>query len=159
MTDNDQVLIAIRRIIRAVDLHSKKLVREWGLTTPQLLVLRAVAREGGASPTTIARHVHLSQATITNIVDRLEKAGLVTRRRDDRDRRVVIVSLTDAGKARLEEAPEPLQAEFVRQLEKLEDWERKMLIAAMQRIAAMMDVNLLDSWPILEAGEIADEAG
>lgn len=157
-SDNDQMLVAIRRIMRAIDLQSKQLARECGLTTPQLLILQAIAREGNPSPGVIARHVHLSQATVTNIVDRLEKGGLVTRERDEKDRRVIHLLLTEAGRERLDNAPEPLQAGFLRELGKLDDWERKMLVAAMLRVAEMMDANRLDASPILEAGELHDAA-
>ena len=148
------ILIALRRITRAIDLHSKNLVRKSGLTAPQLMVLRAVEDAGAAMPSAIARNIHLSQATVTNIVDRLVAAGLLTRERSTSDRRVVQISLTAAGRDKLDLAPELLQEGFLREFEQLEDWERTQLTASIQRLAAMMDASHLEAAPILQVGEL-----
>lgn len=154
MADYDDILVAIRRITRAIDLHSRKLVQKSGLTAPQLLVMQAVRSEGRAKPSTIAREVLLSQATITSIVDRLVKAGLVERKREDGDRRVVYISLTETGREKLLQAPEMLQEGFLREYRKLADWEQSQLIAALQRVASMMDAEDLDAAPILDVGDL-----
>ena len=78
MKDYDEILIALRRIMRATDLQSQKLVRQSGLTVPQLLVMQAIEKEGSPSTSALARHIVVSQATVTRIIDRLERAGLVT---------------------------------------------------------------------------------
>ncbi|RMB02874.1 MarR family winged helix-turn-helix transcriptional regulator [Eilatimonas milleporae] len=154
MADYDDILIALRRITRAIDLHSKKLVRTSGLTAPQLLVLQSVRRHGCVKPSTIARDIVLSQATVTSIVDRLEKNGLVTRQRSAKDRRVVEILLTEGGQKKLLAAPELLQAGFLREYRKLDEWERTQLTASLQRVAAMMDAEDIDAAPILEVGDI-----
>ena len=61
----DAVLIAIRRIIRAIDLQSRKLVQSHGLTGPQALILKEVNRSQGLTAGELALKVSLSQATIT----------------------------------------------------------------------------------------------
>lgn len=154
MVDYGDVLRSIRRITRAIDLHSKKIVKKTGLTAPQLIVLQSLRKNGRAKPSDIARDILLSQATVTSIVDRLEKAHLVTRVRDTCDRRVVTVVLEDKGRQYLKEAPELLQDGFLREFRKLADWERTQLISTLQRIAAMMDAEDLDAAPILDIGEI-----
>lgn len=154
MPDQNDLLVALRKITRAIDLHSKRLARETGLTAPQLLVLQSVARTGRAKPSDIARQVHLSGATITSIVDRLVRAGLVSRERSAEDKRSVDVVLTDAGKASVETAPELLQQEFLSAFDRLEHWEQSLLISSVQRIATMMDAGAIDAAPILELGEI-----
>ncbi len=156
MSDYDDILISIRRITRAIDLQSKKLVKQTGLTAPQLVVMQAIRKHGQVSPSAVAREVALSQATITSILDRLERATLVRRERSATDKRVVHACLTAEGQKRLEEAPELLQAGFLRRYRKLEDWERAMLISALQRVATMMDADDLDASPILDVGEIAN---
>ena len=79
MTEHDQILVALRRITRAIDLQSKRLLKETGLTAPQLVVLRALEREGPLPPSKIADRVSLSPATVTTIVERLTRLGLVER--------------------------------------------------------------------------------
>jgi DNA-binding MarR family transcriptional regulator len=156
MKDYDEILIALRRIMRATDLQSQKLVRQSGLTVPQLLVMQAIEKEDGPSTSALARHIVVSQATVTRIIDRLERAGLVKREKSTRDKRVVNVRLTEEGYAKLEAAPEPLQAEFLRKYRKLADWEQQMLKSSLLRIAAMMDAEDLDAAPILQTGAIVD---
>lgn len=153
MDEVDPILVAIRRITRAIDLHSKQLVKRAGLTVPQLLVMQAIRRGGKQSIGAIAADVSLSQATVTTVLDRLERGGLVRRERSDQDRRVVSACLTLDGQAKLEEAPEPMQTNFMREFARLESWERHMLTAALERVASMMDAEDLDAAPILAPGE------
>lgn len=156
MKDYDEILIALRRIMRATDLQSQQLSRQSGLTVPQLLVMQAVEKEGGPSTSTLARHIVVSQATVTRIIDRLERDGLVTREKSNKDKRVVIVRLTDAGRSKLADAPEPLQAEFLRKYRDLESWEQHMLKSSLLRVASMMDAEHLDAAPILQTGAIVE---
>ena len=151
------VLIALRRIMRAIDLHSKQLVRVSGLTAPQLLVLKEVQLLGHAKPSIVAKNVHLSQATVTSIIDRQERAGLIRRERSQKDRRAVDLTLTEEGERKLKDAPDLLQADFIKRFEKLEDWERSLLLSSIQRVAGMMDAGDLDVAPILEIGDLKPE--
>ena len=64
----DDVLIAIRRVIRAVYLHSRKLNQSYSLTGPQALVLKEIVARKRISPGELAKQISLSQATITDIV-------------------------------------------------------------------------------------------
>jgi DNA-binding MarR family transcriptional regulator len=152
LTLEDQVIVALRRITRAIDLHSRLLLQEHGLTAPQLAALRSVQRLGPVTVGALARDIHLSQATITGILGRLEKRGLVTRTRGDRDRRSVVVQLTDEGAKLVEEAPSLLQDRFHSGLAKLQQWEQTMILATLQRIASLMDAEGIQAAPVLVAG-------
>lgn len=158
MSDNlsceDQIVAAIRRIIRAVDLHSRHLVDEHGLTGPQLAVLREAMRLGHTSISMVARSVHLSQPTVTGILDRLERRGLVERSRDAADRRTVNVLVTVEGERILNRAPSLLQDRFRRELAKLREWELTLTLATLQRIAQMMEAETLEASPVLVAGPV-----
>ncbi len=154
MNDYDEILVALRRITRAIHLQSKNLVRTTGLTAPQLLIMQTINRLGQLPASVLAREVAVSQATVSAIIDRLVAAGLVERRRGETDKRVVNLQLTAAGQGKLAQAPELLQAGFLRKYRKLEEWERHMLVAALQRIATMMDAEDLDASPILDVGEL-----
>ena len=154
MSDHDEILVALRRITRAIDLQSKRLVKATGLTAPQLVVIDTLRKQGDLSPSAIARAVSLSQATITSILDRLTQAGLVERVKSDTDKRVIMARLTDLGRSAGENAPELLQAGFLRAFRELQPWEQNMLIASLQRIAELMDAEKLDASPFLDSGEI-----
>jgi DNA-binding MarR family transcriptional regulator len=152
----EQVLVALRRIIRATDIHSRRLGKDTGLTTPQLVILRAVSQGEGPTVSEIARAVSLSQATVTTLLNKLEVRGVVARKRSEQDRRRVNVYPTEQGKALLETAPEPLQDQFSARFRKLETWEQHQLVASIERIANMMDAETLDAAPLLATG---DEVG
>lgn len=149
----EQVIAAIRRITRAIDLHSRDLLQKNGMTIPQLAALRAIGRRQPVTVGELAKHIHLGQATVTGILDRLEKRGFIARRRGDRDRRSVVVQLTPDGEIFLAEAPSLLQERFHRKLSKLEQWEQTMILATLQRIATMMDADDIDAAPVLLSGD------
>ena len=154
MKDYEELFVALRRTTRAINLHSKQLHKETGLTTSQLLVLEAATKLDIPSPSNIAKEVQLSQATVTNLLERMERNELVLRQKTSEDKRVVQVQLTKKGKQMIKLAPEPLQAGFLREYRKLERWEQHQLIAAMQRIAVLMDAEDIDASPILTTGEL-----
>jgi DNA-binding MarR family transcriptional regulator len=150
------MLLAIRRIMRAVDLHSRYLMQEYSLSGPQLLLLQELAHLGEVSIGALARAVSLSQATVTGIIDRLESRGLVSRRRDDADRRRVMVGVTAEGTQLLLEAPPPLQEAFVREYSRLEEWEQNLLLSSLQRVVSLMEATGLDAVPVLVEGSITE---
>jgi len=148
----DNVLIALRRLMRATDLHSRDLVKKTGLTTPQLLLMQSIRQKGEVSIGELAGDVNLSQATVTSILDRLEARGLAVRHRSQKDKRKVHAYLTDTGSETIRKSPPPLQDNFVRQFKALADWEQNMIIASLQKVAAMMDAENIDAAPVLDAG-------
>ncbi len=148
----DSVLVALRRVIRATDLHSKYLAKTTGLTAPQILLLQTVRNEGAVTIGELATRMNLSQATVTTILDRLEKRGLVLRERSDEDKRKVHAYLTEEGITSLRNAPTPLQDQFSRQFNDLKEWEQTMIIASLQRVAEMMDAQHIDASPVLDIG-------
>ncbi|MFK7831361.1 MAG: MarR family winged helix-turn-helix transcriptional regulator [Congregibacter sp.] len=145
----DDVLVSLRRILRATSIHSRKLGRSLGITTPQLMVLRAVHEQQVLTASEIAKAVSVSQATITTILTGLEGRGLLQRERSSLDRRRVHVSLTDAGREVLSEAPKPLQESFSKRFEALPIWEQHQLVSSLERVALMMDAEDLDAAPML----------
>ncbi|WP_105258282.1 MULTISPECIES: MarR family winged helix-turn-helix transcriptional regulator [unclassified Pseudoalteromonas] len=154
MQKYDELLIALRKVIRAIDLHSKQLNKTSGLTGPQLLIMNEVAQTDGITASRIAQNVNLSPATVTNILDRLESRELVSRVRSQLDKRRVSLYLTEQGTALLNKAPQPLQEHFIDKFSNLAEWEQTLLLSSMQRIAAMMDADKIDASPLLEVGAI-----
>ena len=146
----EELLVSIRQVIRAIDLYSKKLNKETGLTSSQLLVLQDICRHEGTMVKDIASRITLSSATVTSILDRLESRGFVVRQRSDNDRRRVGLRLTEAGANVIENSPTLLQEHFIARFESLELWEQSQMVATMQRVAAMMDAEMIDASPVLE---------
>ncbi len=154
---HEEVLISIRQIIRAIDLHSKKLNRDAGLTGPQLILMRSIQTLGEVTIRTLSDHTNMSQATATTILDRLERNGYVQRIRSNTDKRKVHAHLTDEGKKLLEKAPQPLQESFVEQFRQLQEWEQSLLLSSVQRLSSMMNAENIDVAPMLEIGSITKE--
>lgn len=153
MENYEELLLALRKVIRATDLYSKKLNKLTGLTAPQLLILREIAvAEEGITASAVAQNITLSPATVSNIIDRLEQRELISRTRSTSDRRRVKLTLTELGEQRLAVAPRPLQEDFIERFQALHDWEQSQLLFAMQRIAAMMNAQQLEAAEILDVG-------
>lgn len=76
-----------------IDIITEELVKS-GITRPQILVLEQI-KDAPKTIGDISRALDLSYSTVSGIVDRLERDGLVLRNRDDKDRRVVWVSCVD----------------------------------------------------------------
>ena len=153
----DQVIIALRRVIRAVDLHSRTLVESHGLTGPQALILKAL-QGGSLAAGELAQRISLSQGTVTDILNRLEQRGMIKRVRDSGDRRRVLVEATAVALALLERSPPLLQERFVQRFRNLQEWEQTQLLASLQRIAAMMDAEDIDAAPVLSSGSVRASA-
>jgi DNA-binding MarR family transcriptional regulator len=158
-TISDKVLISIRRLIRAIDLHSRYLSKHFGLTGPQLIILRELAQAGEMSPGELAASISLSQATVTGITDRLEKRGLVTKSKSEIDRRRVVVQPTEACHQLLEQAPPPIQESFLKQFDMLKDWEQAMILSSLQRLVQMIDAKDIEASPVLTVGPIESTPG
>lgn len=151
---SDTALVALRRILRVTELNSRTLAQKSDLTASQLLVLQRVAEQGSVLPSNMAKAIGLQQATVTVLVNKLEAAGLVTRRRDIEDRRRVWIELTAAGRATLEKSPDLLQNRFETGFAALEEWEQAMIIAALERVAVLLDAGSIDAAPVLDVGDL-----
>jgi len=149
-----QVLTSLRQVIRATDLHSSHLARTAGVTAPQLLLLQAIQSRAGATVGELAAQISLSQATVSTILDRLEKRELIYRERSTLDKRKVHAHLTLTGVEVLRGKPVPLQEHFSQQFAELQEWEQTMIVSALQRIACMMGAQHLDASPILVVGPL-----
>jgi DNA-binding MarR family transcriptional regulator len=150
----DQTLRALRRILRAADQGGRKLAVATGLTPSQLMVLQQIERSDATTPGSVAASLKFGQATVTNIVDRLEAAGFVTRQRNERDKRQIFLRLTAAGRRVLDQAPDLLQEQFSDRFEGLPKWEQAMILAALEHLGALLDAGDIDAAPLIDGGVI-----
>lgn len=144
-TVDEQVLIVLRQIIRAIDLYSKKISKKFGLTAPQLIVLKSIHELQSPSLKGIAKSVTLSSATVSTILDRLISKNLVTRSRSGGDKRQSELKLTEEGSQVLQNAPTVLQDTFVKKFNQLEVWEQNLILSSIQRVASMMNADEIES--------------
>ncbi len=151
---SQQALSAMRQILRATENYARNLSRSTGLTASQLLLLQVLDQHGETTAGQIAAHMGITQATTTSLLHKLEARDLVRRQRGDSDRRQVWLSLTAEGREKLAAAPDGLQEIFKERFENLESWEQAMLVAALERVVALLDAEALDAAPVLDVGAI-----
>lgn len=150
----NEVVTTLRQIIRVIDLQSKKLVKNFGITGPQLIVLNEIKKTPGQQISKLSKRISLSQATVTSILNRLEQQGLAIRVRSNMDKRQVHISITEKAEEILKNKPSLLQESFSKKFNKLEDWEQNMILASLQRLSTMMDAERIESPPVLVSGPI-----
>lgn len=150
----DNVLIAIRRIIQSIDLHSKSLVKQFHLTGPQLIILKEISQSSEITASDLSRAISLSQATVTGVLYRLEKKGLISRRQSVRDRRRTLIEITSSGNLLLEAAPPLMQESFIRLFSELQSWEQHMILSSLNRLVTMMDAKHILAAPMLTTDPI-----
>jgi DNA-binding MarR family transcriptional regulator len=157
MNRTDQSLIAIRRMLRATELHGRKLAKAAGLTPVQIRVLQIVAESGFATSRDISRRMGVSPATMTALIDKLVTKKMVERQQSSTDRRQTNIVITPRGAKAVEDAPDPLQQAYVRQFEALEGWEQAMVVSVLERVANMLDPIGLDASPVLDTGDFLND--
>jgi DNA-binding MarR family transcriptional regulator len=150
-----RILSAIRRIIRAVDIHSRKLYNEFNITTPQMICIYELMRNDGITLSQLSNAVNIGTSTVNGIVDRLEVKGLLTRQRSMKDRRKVLLHLTETGRNVTRQAPSLLQDTLSNALQNLPELEQVTIAMSLERVVALMEVEHLDTSPnLVPNGEI-----
>jgi MarR family transcriptional regulator, organic hydroperoxide resistance regulator len=118
-----------------------------GVRVGQNLVLEALWEEDGLTPGEVAQRLHVTTPTIVKMATRMEATGLVTRRRDPRDARLVRLHLTARGRS--------LRAALERELRALEERATATLTATerrhLERALAKIVRSLEDVAPVDEA--------
>lgn len=156
LTLDDEIIIAIRRISQAVEGYSRFLWQEYGLTSPQLGALRELEKSPLATPGFLAEKLHVSPQTVAGILKRLEQRGLITRARDENDRRSFSLQLSDEGRRLSNEAPSLLRDQFRHELNRLQPWESTQILAMLQRVATMMSAPEVEDEPYFTAAETGE---
>ncbi len=154
MEKSDEALILLRQIIRATDMQEKEISRSTGLTLPQLMVMQTLRNNSPITTGELAKEISLTQATVTSILDRLEKKGLVARERGVDDKRKVWLHLTNEGWELMKGAPTTQQSLFTRRFDDMQNWEQSMVVSALERVAFMLDAQHLDAAPVLDIGQL-----
>jgi MarR family transcriptional regulator, organic hydroperoxide resistance regulator len=114
---------------------TKEVARRVELTGPQLTVLKVLESVGDLSLSELSERIRAQNSTVTGIIDRMEREGLVVRARSTEDRRVVNIRLTDKGaKIAREIAVEPMEV-FRSALESLSGAEMQELLRILTKIA------------------------
>ena len=134
----------LHQMFQSMDLFSRRMLRDFGVTSPQLWALRTIDAAGVLSMSDVAQGMHLHLSTVTGIVDRLESSKLVTRERSTADGRVKELRLTAKGRAILARAPEPPRSKAARRLGRLRPAELRQVHASLRILTEAMDLPLTE---------------
>jgi len=86
----------------------------------------------------------VKSSTVTGVIDRLEKKGLVTRQRNSPDRRIINIQLSPDGKKMAKIAPPPIQQRVVDGLQQLNPKELNQIILSLTKLTKMLDLQDLE---------------
>ena len=151
-----EILVKLRKIIRSINLESKKIQKEFGISIPQLLVLQYLSEQEDykASGKDIKNYINLNASTVSGIVHRLEEKGLVARLPNSRDKRGMFVTLTAKGAELLKESPTTLQEKITKRLRSLSHKQIEELNSSIEVLTQLMDAEDVDAAPLITINEI-----
>jgi DNA-binding MarR family transcriptional regulator len=136
---NFELLLAVRRVMHAFDIHSRRLASSSEhITLPQLLCLMAVVGDEGLTSRQIAERIHASTSTLVGVLDRLEAKNLIARVRDPRDRRQIHITPTTAGRKLVAQGPSPFGDPFDQAFAALSTARKARLAEDLSLMAEMM---------------------
>lgn len=138
MSDSARVLDAIRRLVRHLRLADRAAQSELGVSGAQLFVLAELGKTPALSLNDVAARTRTDQSSVSVVVSRLVDAGLVTRDRDLRDARRLVLDLTPEGRAVLDRAPAVPQELIIDAVERLPSAERKRFADSLTGLADVL---------------------
>lgn len=140
-----EIMQSFRRIFKSIQQYSEEVLKEFGVTGPQLWLLKRICQEEGLSVGELSQAVYLHISTVSGILDRLEEKGFVVRKKKGSDRRVITIHLTDRGREIVASSPEPSQGKLLYGLQKLSHQEVLELYESLQKIVRLMEVEHLQA--------------
>lgn len=151
-----EILIKLRRIIRSINLESKKIEKEFGISIPQLLLLQYLSQQPDYKATSkdIRIYINLNASTVSGIVARLEKKNLVARLPQSQDKRLVYITLTALGFELLDKSPTTLQEKVSERLVGLSTEQIDELDRNIELLTEIMDAEDVEAAPVITIDEI-----
>lgn len=149
--DTTEILIKIRKIVRSINLESKKIQKEYGVSIPQILSLNYLneSKNYQATQGELRKFLHLNSSTTSGIINRLENKGLVARLPKLGDKRVVTIALTSKGEKLLKQIPYLLHLQLSNKLLKLDDTTLKNVESSLELLVNMLEIEEIEASPML----------
>ncbi|MBN2635191.1 MAG: MarR family transcriptional regulator [Prolixibacteraceae bacterium] len=158
--DTTEILIKIRKIVRSINLESKKIQKEYGVSIPQILCLNFLKNASSYQATQgeIRNFLHLNSSTTSGIINRLEIKGLIARLPKIGDKRTVTISLTSKGDKLIDQLPSLLHEQLSEKLMKQDIEKIKQLEDSLELLINLLDINALEASPIVASDDHLEEA-
>lgn len=159
--DTTEILIKIRKIVRSIDIESKKIQREYGVSIPQVLCLSYLynSTDFQSVQGDIRRFLNLNSSTVSGIIDRLEKKGLLARLPKSGDKRIVNITLTAAGYKLITTIPSLLHDRLSEKLSKLDQQKLNKIEESLDVLVSMLDIESVDAFPLIASESGLEESG
>lgn len=153
--DITEILITIRKIVRSINLESKKIQKEYQVSIPQILCLSYLNSSPNFQATQgeIRQFLQLNSSTASGIVDRLENKGFLVRLPKQGDKRVVNISLTSKGANLLKQIPEILHIQLSEKLRLLPDNKLQQIQESLQTLVSLLNIEEIEASPIITIEE------
>ncbi len=152
--DTTEILIKIRKIVRSIDIESKKIQKDYGVSIPQVLCLNFlhVSPNYQSTQGEIRKFLNLNPSTVSGIINRLEKKGLLARLPKLGDKRVVNIALTSAGDNLLKSIPALLHEELSNKLQMLPIDELNTVEKGLNTLVTILDIDKIEASPMITTG-------
>jgi len=149
--DITEILIPIRKIVRSINLESKKIQKEYGVSIPQVLCLNYLQScpHYQATQGEIRNFLNLNSSTISGIIDRLEKKGYLVRLPKFGDKRVVNISLTVTGDKLLSTMPSLLHEQLSKNLMQLDHEKLQNVKESLNTLIELLQIGELEASPLI----------
>lgn len=149
--DTIEILIKIRKIVRSINLESKKIQKLYGVSIPQVLCLNYLqnANNFQATQGEIRRFLNLNSSTVNGIVSRLESKSLLARLPKAGDKRVVTIALTEKGNKLLNNIPVLLHEQLSKNLKKLNKTQLEQIKNSLELLVNILEIKELDASPLI----------
>ncbi len=158
--DTTEILIKIRKIVRSINLESKKIEKEYGVSIPQVLCLQFLrdSKNYQAGQGEIRKFLNLNSSTISGIINRLESKGLIARLPKSGDKRTVTIALTSKGDNLMQKIPSLLHEQLSEKLEKLDNNTLQHLQDSLELLEGLLEIDELDAFPLITNDDLSGES-
>lgn len=154
--DATEVLIDIRKIVRSINLESKRIQKDYGVSIPQVLFLNYLYQSPGFQSTQgeLKKFLQLNPSTISGIVNRLERKGLIARLPKLGDKRVTNLALTAQGEKLLKQIPALLHDRLSIKLQNLPIYDLEQIKASLRMLVNILQIDNIEASPLLTTDEL-----
>jgi DNA-binding MarR family transcriptional regulator len=149
MTDSQRILDSIRRLVRLLRLADRAAQNDLALSGAQLFVLQELGKTPSLSLNELAERTRTDQSSVSVVVSRLVESGLVTRERDARDARRLVLTLTKAGTAAVRKSPPVAQERIIEIVETMSAAERKRFAESFELLVEQLGGEKGEAAPML----------
>lgn len=129
----------LRKISGIIKQKGREILNDFPITLPQFIALQWLNEDGDMTIGELSNKMYLAFSTTTDLVDRMEKNGLVERVRDQKDRRVVQIHLLNKGKEIINEVLEARREYLAHILENMNQEEVDQMAISLKKLLKKMD--------------------